>query len=67
MLFRSISAAWVAFAKRGNPGTVASVRWEPVTTDGYAFVEFGVEGPQLRRDFVRPRLDFISGLSGRSK
>jgi para-nitrobenzyl esterase len=61
-LSRDMSAAWVAFARTGNPSITDGPRWEPVGKDGYAYMEFGSDGPRLRRDFLKPRLDFISGL-----
>ena len=61
-LSRDMSAAWVAFAKTGDPSIKAGPRWEPVGTDNYAYMEFGSDGPRLRHDFLKSKLDFISGL-----
>jgi para-nitrobenzyl esterase len=61
-LSRAMSAYWVAFAKSGNPGSAGGAKWEPVTTRGYAFMEFGLEGVRLRPGFLESKLDFISGL-----
>jgi len=64
-LSQAMSAYWVAFARTGKPAAAGMPAWAPVTTDGYAFMEFGLAGPQLRRDFLKPKLDFIAGLSGK--
>ena len=60
-LSRDMSAAWVAFAKTGDP-SINGEHWEPVDKDNYAYMEFGSDGPRLRRDFLKSKLDFISGL-----
>ncbi len=66
-LSRAMSAYWVAFAKTGTPGSAGGPAWEPVTADRYAFMEFGESGAQLRRDFLKPKLDFISDVVNQGK
>ena len=61
-LSHDMSAAWVAFAKTGNPSIAGGPQWEPVGKDTYAYMEFGADGPKVRRDFLKSKLDFISGF-----
>jgi para-nitrobenzyl esterase len=66
-LSRAMSACWVAFAKTGKPGSAGGKTWEPVTTTNDAFMEFGVNGPELHPDFRKARLDFLDGLSAQRR
>jgi para-nitrobenzyl esterase len=64
-LSKAMTAYWVAFAKTGNPDTAGGPAWTPVTAGAYGYMVFGADGPVMRPDFAKAKLDFIAGLAGK--
>jgi para-nitrobenzyl esterase len=64
-LSKAIRAYWVAFAKTGNPNAAGGPAWKPVTSRGYGYMELGDDGPVMRPDFNKLKLEFIAGLPGK--
>jgi para-nitrobenzyl esterase len=56
---RAMHAYWVAFAKTGDPGDAGGPRWPSEKAADGAVLEFGADGPQVRRDFDKAKLDFL--------
>jgi para-nitrobenzyl esterase len=53
---RAAHAYWVAFGKTGHPGAAGGPRW-PRSEPGDVVLEFGDDGPVVRPDFDRAKLD----------
>jgi para-nitrobenzyl esterase len=51
-------AYWTAFAKTGDPGAAGGVAW-PRFDAADTLLEFGADGIAPRRDFEKPRLDWL--------
>ncbi|HEY1425289.1 MAG TPA: carboxylesterase family protein [Caulobacteraceae bacterium] len=62
---RAMHAYWVAFAKRGDPGSAGGPAWPRFATGDERSIEFGADGVAVRRDFEKPRLDLIEAARGR--
>jgi para-nitrobenzyl esterase len=52
-------AYWVAFARSGDPGAAGGVAWPRVTAGDDVVLEFGADGPVVRDDFRKVRLDVL--------
>ena len=55
----SIMAYFTEFARTGRPGSAGGPAWPSFGKDGEATMEFGLEGPRVRPDLYKARLDFV--------
>ncbi|HEY5106001.1 MAG TPA: carboxylesterase family protein [Caulobacteraceae bacterium] len=53
-------AYWVAFASSGEPGSAGGVPWPAVSAGDDVVMEFGDDGPVVRHDFEKARLDLLA-------
>ncbi|HXQ12387.1 MAG TPA: carboxylesterase family protein [Caulobacteraceae bacterium] len=60
---RAAHAYWVAFGKTGHPGGAGGPRW-PKAEPGDVVLEFGDDGPVVRPDFDRAKLDPLTARAG---
>jgi len=58
----AMNAYWTAFAKTGNPGSVAGVAWPKFDTAREGQIEFGADGPQPRERFLKDWRDFAESI-----
>jgi para-nitrobenzyl esterase len=56
----AVHAYWVAFAKTGSPNAAGGPAWPSVLQSPDAVMEFGDDGPVVRPDFEKARLDVIA-------
>jgi para-nitrobenzyl esterase len=63
---RATHAYWVAFGKTGRPGAAGGPRW-PRAEPGDVVLEFGDDGPVVRPDFDRAKLDPITARAGTTR
>jgi para-nitrobenzyl esterase len=56
---RAMHAYWVAFAKTGDPGSAGGPLWPTASETSDVLMEFGSDGPRVRRDFDKAKLDFF--------
>jgi para-nitrobenzyl esterase len=56
----AVHAYWVAFAKTGSPDSAGGPTWPSVIQSPDAVMEFGDDGPVVRSDFEKARLDVIA-------
>jgi para-nitrobenzyl esterase len=52
-------AYWVAFAKTGDPGSAGGPLWPAASEASDVLMEFGSDGPRVRRDFDKAKLDLF--------
>ncbi len=57
-----VQSRWVQFAKTGHP-TESAAQWPALTTDSEVSMEFTTNGPILRTDYARARLDLAEQLA----
>jgi para-nitrobenzyl esterase len=57
-------AYWVAFARTGDPGSAGGVAWPAVTPSDDAVMEFTDDGPVVRHDFEKAKLDLLEARAG---
>ncbi len=56
---RSMNAYWIAFAKTGDPGAAGGPAWPSASGQGDPLMEFGADGPVVRQDFDKAKLDIL--------
>jgi para-nitrobenzyl esterase len=56
---QSANAYWAAFAKYGTPGAAGGPEWPKYDLQREARLEFGVDGPMVREQFAKARLDWL--------
>lgn len=56
---KSVHAYWVAFAKTGDPGSAGGSPWPAFRRPSDALLDFTDEGPKVRDNFQKPRLDVL--------
>ena len=65
---RAISDAatkyWVQFAKTGNPSDAGGTVWPAYAQADDEWLEFGFDGPQVRKNFRKAQLDWLEANPG---
>jgi len=56
---QAIHAYWVAFAKTGDPGAAGGTPWPAFTPAADTTLDFTADGPAVRTNFLKPRLDVL--------
>jgi para-nitrobenzyl esterase len=63
----AMHAYWVAFAKTGDPDSAGGPAWPQASGEGDPLMEFGSDGPVVRRDFEKAKLDILAAVAKSGK